>query len=194
MPVTQQTVEAFEAMLPAIQRAALYGFRRAPRWRREELVQDAVARAYEAFVNLVARGKAALAYPSVLASYAIRQVREGRRVGAKQNVQDAMSEVAHRKKGFSLQQLSSNDARGGWEELTQDRKANPADIAACRVDFRDWLGRLERFKRRVALRLAAGDSTGDAARHFRLSPGRVSQLRRELRQDWDEFHLVPGAA
>src|SRR4051794_19214501 len=115
--VTQETAKAFEAMLPTIQRVALYGFRRAPRWRREELIQDTIAKAYESFVKLVERGAEALAYPTVLANYSVRQIRQGRRLGAKQNVQDAMSDFAQRKKGFSLQQLSSNDARGGWEEL-----------------------------------------------------------------------------
>jgi len=194
LQVSQRTADAFETMLPTIQRVASYGFRRAPRWRREELIQDVIARAYVAFVDLVARGKAALAYPTVLANFAIRQIRDGRQVGVKRNARDAMSGFAQLRKGFSVRPLPEPTTGGDWEELVEDRKASPAEIACCRVDFRDWLGRLKRFKRLVALRLAAGDSTSDAARHFRLSPGRVSQLRQELRQDWDEFQAVPNAA
>ncbi len=194
LPVSQQTAESFEAMLPSIKRVASYGFRRVPRWRRDELVQDVIAQAYVAFVELVARGKAALAYPTVLANYAIRQIRDGRQVGVSRNVQDAMSGYAQRKKGFSIRPLSLAATKGDWEDLVEDRRANPADIACCRVDFRDWLGQLQRFKRQVALRLAAGDSTSDTARRLLVSAARVSQLRQELRRNWDQFQAVPGAA
>ena len=36
--------------------------------------------------------------------------------------------------------------------------------------------------------LMVGDRTMDTARHFRMSPARVSQVRRELCQDWAQFH------
>src|SRR5947209_4167562 len=35
--------------------------------------------------------------------------------------------------------------------------------------------------------LMAGEHTGDAARRHGLSPGRVSQLRREFHDDWRRF-------
>jgi hypothetical protein len=192
--ISPQFIQVFETMLPAIRRVACYSFRHAPQWQREELISDTVAKAYVAYVDLVARGRSSLAYPTVLAGYAIRQIRSGRQVGASQNVQDVLSPLAQRKKGFSIRPLIEDATGGRWEDhLVEDRKANPADVAACRVDFRDWLGRLKRFKRRVALRLAAGDTTSDAARYFRLSLGRVSQLRQELRENWNAFQAVPGA-
>ena len=77
-PRAAQSPEAFEAMLPTIRRVAAYAFRHAPRELREELVADVVAQAFLAFMNLVARGKAAWAYPTVLAKYAIWQMRDGR--------------------------------------------------------------------------------------------------------------------
>ena len=81
-----------------------------------------------------------------------------------------------------------------WKELTADRRANPADVAAYRVDYREWLGRLQQFKRTVALRLAVGDTTSDVAQQFRLSKARISQLRRELAENWNAFHAVPAVA
>ena len=80
MPDAHEIAESFEAMLPTIQRVASYGFRHRPRWRREELIADVVAKAFEAFVDLTRGGRAALAYPSVLANFAIRQIRDGRRM------------------------------------------------------------------------------------------------------------------
>jgi len=194
LSVSQQTAQDFEAMLPTIRRVASYRFRRAPPWRREELIQDVIAKAYLAYVNLVARGKSALAFPTILADFAVRHVRAGRVVGRRQNARDALSCHAQRKHGFTVQSLPQQDAPGDWEEFVDDRKASPAEIACCRIDFRDWLGQLKRFKRQVALRLAAGDTTGDTAKRFQLSLARVSQLRGELRQDWDKFQSVPNAA
>jgi hypothetical protein len=41
--------------------------------------------------------------------------------------------------------------------------------------------------------LARGETTGRAAREFGLTPGRISQLRRELYQAWRAFQgdVVP---
>ena len=192
--VSRKTADDFEAMLPSIRRVAAFGFRHAPRWCREDLINDVIAKAYVAFAELVARGKAALAYPTVLANYAVRQIKNGRQLGCRQNVRDALSSYSQRRKGFVVRPLSDRDAHGEWEELTVDRKANPADVAACRIDFRHWLSRLKRFKRQVALRLARGDSTSEVARYFRLSRARISQLRQELRASWNEFQAVPAAA
>jgi hypothetical protein len=78
--------------------------------------------------------------------------------------------------------------------VVEDRHASPAEIAGFKIDFADWLKRLKRSKRQVALRLIAGDTTSEVAGHFRLSLARVSQLRRELQTDWDEFQAVPAVA
>jgi len=181
----------FVEMLPTIRRVASYAFRHLRRDVREDRLAEVVARAYAMFRRLVERGKAALAYATVLARFAIRQVRDGRRVGSKRSVLDVMSSHGQRRKGFSVELLSQREAHGDWEELTADRKATPADVAACRIDFRSWLGQLNRVKRRVALALASGTSTSDAASQFKMSPARVSQLRRELAESWNAFQAIP---
>jgi hypothetical protein len=188
------TAEAFEAMLPTITRVASYGFRRVPRWRRQELVSDVVALAYVGFARLVERKKASLAFPSVLAWQGVRRVAAGRKVGVKQNVRDALSPLAQRRQGFSVTLLSDRQVYSGWAELADDRRATPADIAAARMDVASWFGRLQQFKRQVALRLAQGDTTSDAAKHFRVSRARISQIRQELRADWNQFQAVPAVA
>ena len=64
----------------------------------------------------------------------------------------------------------------------------PAETAAARIDFGDWLGTLGRRRRRIAETLAKGETTSVAAAKFRVSLGRISQLRRELQGDWGRFH------
>ena len=75
-----------------------------------------------------------------------------------------------------------------WKEvLVEDKHAGPAEIAASRIDFAAWLRLLPRRLRRIAETLAQGETTKKAAKRFHVSPGRISQLRRELQQNWDDF-------
>ena len=159
----------FLEMLPAIRRVAGYAFRHLRRAARDDLMAEVIAIAFAAFRRLVERGKAALAYPTVLAKFAIQQVRGGRRLGSQLNIQDVMSPYAQRRKRFTVQSLECRHASGRWEELVvEDRRSTPAEIAACRLDFQAWLRRLDRRRRAVAKRLAAGESTGEVAHGYRI--------------------------
>ena len=73
------------------------------------------------------------------------------------------------------------------EVLVEDRRAGPAEVAATRIDFSAWLRCLPRRLRKIASFLAGGENTTAAAKRFRLSPGRVSQIRQELLQNWRRF-------
>ena len=178
----------FKEMLPTIQQVAKFAFRRIRSPERADLIAEVIANAFVAFHRLVARGKLELAYPSALAWFAVRQVREGRRVGSRRSVRDTLSSYAQRRKGFHVKSLTELRSGGGWQELVvEDRHATPADVASIRLDFEAWLKRLDRRRRRIALKLAEGETTTSAARHFSVSQARVSQLRRELRDSWQAF-------
>jgi hypothetical protein len=55
------------------------------------------------------------------------------------------------------------------------------------MDMSDWLASLKRRDRRIAEFLALGNRTSEAAHKFKVSEGRVSQLRRELAKSWSDF-------
>jgi FixJ family two-component response regulator len=74
--------------------------------------------------------------------------------------------------------------------VVEDRHSTPADLASFRIDFREFLRSLSRRNRRIALELCKGETTQGVARRFRISMGRVSQLRREFCKAWREFHGV----
>ena len=99
------------------------------------------------------------------------------------------SEYAQRVKHFTLERLDRYDeATGQWRQmLLEDPKAGPADTAAARIDFGTWLRSLPRRQRWIALTLASGETTKAAARKFRVSPGRISQVRKELAASWNAF-------
>jgi hypothetical protein len=184
----------FLAMMPVIRRHARISFRGAGAELREELVQAVIAAAVAGYARLVRHGKEDVAFPSSLARYAAAEVRAGRRVGGHSNVVDVMSKEAQNCKRFTVERLDSFDEQEDcWREiLLEDKRATPAEIAACRLDFAAWLAVLPRWRRKLALTLASGESTGAAAKRFRVTPARISQLRAWFRQSWLAFQGEAG--
>ncbi|MGA2067971.1 MAG: hypothetical protein ABSG86_23580 [Thermoguttaceae bacterium] len=83
------------------------------------------------------------------------------------------------------------------EILIPGQTCTPADPVASRIDFPAWLGTLKRRDRKVAQFLAYGNRTGEAARKFGVSEGRIGQLRKELKRAWEQFvgdEPAPAAA
>jgi hypothetical protein len=180
----------FMALLPDIRNHIRFAFRRMQPDRREEAIQAALANALVAYIRLHELGKTDVAYASPLANYAVRQVCDGRQVGCPLNSYEVLSPYAQRKQGFTVSRLQRPDeTEHTWKEImVEDPSCTPAELAASRLEFDAWFHRLPRHKRRIASTLAAGETTCGAARKFRVTPGRVSQLRRELAENWDEFH------
>ena len=181
--------QGFLALLPQICHYARFAFRHLKFEAKQEAIQCVVASALAAYVRLLQRGKANVAYATPLAMYAIRQYRDGRRLGSRLNVRDISSAYAQKMKNLTLKRLDKfNSEENCWEEvLIEDRTVGPADLAASRIDFPAWLRGLSCRDRRIAEFLAFGHRTSDTARKFRLSEGRVSQLRRELAESWRAF-------
>ena len=175
-PKSHRTTSAlhaeFLAMLPAIRRSAQVAFRKLPPELRHDLIAEVVANSYVAFARLVERGQADRASATPLARYAIAQVRVGRRVGNRLRIKDVLSQYAQFRKQFVVERLDVfQEDEGEWTQLlVEDRRATPADVAACRIDFAEWLRRLTARLRKIALALAAGETTSAAARMFGVSP------------------------
>ena len=180
---------AFLAMLPGIREQALFAFRKMRPEAKEDAVEEVVCNACAAFARLVERGKADVACPTALANFAIKQFRAGRRLGCRLNVRDVSSEHCQLRKRIELDRLDRFDRDSGeWEEiLLEDRHAGPAETAAARIDVGDWFQEMRPRDRRIAKALAAGERTRDVARRFKLSPGRISQLRGQFRESWLAF-------
>lgn len=181
---------AFLAMLPAIVGRARVAFRQLDAEARQDALQEVTANATAAFVRLVELDKMDLAYPTVLARYAVAQYRAGRRVGSRLNVRDVLSPYAQRQKQFQVERLDRYDGReGAWREaVVEDYRTPPAEQAAFRCDFPAWLAQQSQRDRQVAEALCVGNTTGEVARQFGISPARVSQLRRALHASWLAFH------
>jgi hypothetical protein len=191
---SQKSAPAWHAgflnMLPVIRNYARGAFGHLKADLRQDLIQEVIANAMVAYVRLFEQGKVALAYPTVLARFAIAQVRDHRRVGAKLNIKDVLSLYCQKHKGVVVERLDHFDEEeNAWKEaVVQDTRSAPvSEIVALRCDFSDWFGSLRRRDRRIAESLALGNRTGDVAQRFKVSAGRVSQLRRELAESWRAF-------
>jgi hypothetical protein len=179
----------FLAMLPRIRKQAAFYLRHLPRKDRADAVQEVVASSFVSYVRLIERGKSDLAYAGPLARYGAYQYLSGRRVGNRMNGHDVTSDYCQRSKRILVEQLDRfDDPNDKWQEIVvEDRHSGPADIAATRVDFRDWLESLPVRTRHVAETLATGEATSHVARMFGCSASRISQLRRELHNAWLAF-------
>ncbi len=181
--------DKFLRLLPAITHQVEFAFRNVPAEAREELVQEAIAQAYGLFISLCRRRKGNLVYATPLARFAVRRTRAGRRLGNSCNSQDVMSFYANRSRSFVVNSLDRSTKGGNyWREvLVEDHSAGPAETVAARLDYCDWLATLSSRDRRLAEKLAIGETTGYVARLFHISSARVSQLRRQLRESWGKF-------
>jgi RNA polymerase sigma factor (sigma-70 family) len=176
-------------MFPQITRQLRIAFRHWNRDARDEAVQEGVASAAAAFRQLWLRGKVELAYATVLARYAARQMRAGRQMAGRLNIKDVTARHCQHRKGVVVERLDRFDPKEGcWREiLVEDRNASPAEIAAIRIDFAEFLRTLTKRERRIALKLVKGESTGAVAGWLGVSPSRISQIRRELLEKWQAF-------
>jgi hypothetical protein len=195
---------AFLSILPRIELHARIYFRglRCPQ-RKADAIAETVAISWRWFVRLVERGKDPLAFPVVLAGYAARAVKCGRRVCGQLKGKDALSPLAQQRHGFTVEPLPHSTAsrheerysnvhgqkqQDALEERLRDNMQTPVpEQVAFRIDFPDWLTTLSPRERRLVGEMANSERTLDLSQRFGLSPARISQLRRELHNDWRRF-------
>src|SRR4051812_41878324 len=92
----------FLKMLPQIQEQGRIAFRGLRPDAQEDMIQEVVCNSFVAYLRLLERGLAHLAFATPLANFAIKQVRAGRRVGNKMNVRDITSSHCQIFKGVTI--------------------------------------------------------------------------------------------
>jgi hypothetical protein len=201
----------FLDLIPTIEKHARIAFRYRNATEREEATAEAVAVAFKAFVALKASGKdPARDFPSQMASFAVLQVKGGRQVGTKCSSTDVLSRKAQLKRGFHVgsicpRQNYRDDVRlddngrcwlGDLNCCLQDNFQTPIpEQVAFRIDFFDFICGLNARDRELACFLGQGHSAREAAAKFKVSRGRISQLRKRWRRDWllQQGELTPAA-
>lgn len=185
---------AFVAAVPKILNVAGYRFRRVScPDTREDCVRETVALCWVWFVRLVQKGRNPDTFMTALATYGAKAVHSGRQACGQEKVRDVLSRRCQRRRGFtvaSLHELADADdpLEGVLADALADNTSTPVpDQVQFRCDFPAWSRRLPEVKRRLVEMLALGHRTKDLATTFRLSEGRISQLRKEFNADYAAF-------
>lgn len=158
-----------DRVLQIVRRVARREFAR--HWDWEQKVTDTVSVAWQ---GLQAYPDAP---PGKVAMFAIRHVRSGRH--------------------FQQSTRSIDGRTDNWRQAPKPRRASfslamayarrgqdPAEIAGFLIDFEAWQSGLTDRKREMLDLFLAGEETGTVAAKIGVTPGRVSQVRRELSEDW----------
>jgi hypothetical protein len=187
----EQLHVGFLAVLSRIELHAQVYFRhlRCP-GKKEDAVAEVVAVAWKWFLRATKKGKDVAEFVSAVATYAARHVRSGRKVWGQERRNDVLSTVCQQRNGFAVGRLADLGAEAGnpLDEALADNTRSPVpEQVAFRVDFPAWLNSRSDRDRRLALDLMAGERTLDVADRHGLTPGRVSQLRRDFYDDWQRF-------
>ena len=179
----------FLKVLPAVQTHAKVYFRRLRPGARAEATAEAVARACVTYRKLVQQKKLGQVYVGNIATFAVKAVNSGRRVGGHQNRKDVLSPTAQKTNGIAVASLSPwSTSDNTWRDLLlESRRVSPADQACFNLDFQDWLRAWPQRHRQIITALAAGHRAKAVARKFGVTEGRMSQLRDRYQRSWEQF-------
>ncbi len=182
---------SFLGIMGKIETHARYYFRQMKCWHtKEDRIAEVVGISWAWFVRLHDQGKDATRFPTVLASYASRAVKSGRRLCGQLKSKDALSELAQQRHSFYVSKLpdvATLESNPLDEALVDNTRSPVPEQVHFRLDFPAWQRTLEPKKRRISSAMAVGHRTLDLAIRFKVSQGRISQLRQELRNSWREF-------
>jgi hypothetical protein len=182
---------AFLAVLPTVQRNAQMKFRYVRCvHQRADLIQEVLAYGLKWTRLLWARGKDVRNFPARLAHYAVLAVRNGRRLCGSTRAKDVTNTATQARVGFAcgLADHQSGTSNPVAEALHDNTRSDVADQAAFRIDFPVWLLTCTGRDRRIIGDMLRETRTLDLARKYRLSEGRISQLRRKYCEEWRQFH------
>ena len=132
-----------------------------------------------------------------------RAVNSGRRLAGMERSRDVMNPTTQRRHGFKVEPLPLSSAVGyehlyaephgqrlhdTYEERLRDNTLTPVpEQVAFRLDWPAYLSTLAERDRRLVDDLALNHRTQDLAQKYGLSPGRISQKRREFCEGWNRF-------
>lgn len=140
---------------------------------RAELIADAISLAWESLLTLPPDVPA-----KSIAYYACKRAKAGRQ----------FSESSRSITGPNPRRRVKPLKHGGDPDLLPSgKKDNPADVASVRVDFTAWVATLTEREKDYLISFLFGETTAAVAKHFKVSPSRVSQMRRELLVLWEAY-------
>ena len=178
-PVTSSVVPSFESMLPVL----TIRFRKAAlsiqsHEERTDAVAEMTGMAFVLHSSLVKRGRTDI-FSSPIGEFAVKAYFSGRRVAGM-----SATDVTSPRCRFLGRSTVVNDGVG---KCICRRTFKPSTIGAFNIDFTDWKKTLDDRTQSLLADILMGETTSFLAKRYKISPARISQIRRELVESWKDF-------
>lgn len=159
----------------------------------DELTQAARCLAFGMVRRLVVRDRIDRLFPGAIAWYAVRQARCGRDLtGIKRHARLAitspsLNQVAREDEGLGCRR--PGDHLDPMTLIIDTQGREPCEEVAFREAWNRWMNGMSRGKAKIYRMLAIGERTQDVAATTGMTPGRISQLRREAWCEWRTWYV-----
>ena len=177
--VSQSMAPSFESMLPLLKMKFRKATTNFDSWdAREDAIQEMIAIAFTLYSRLLRRGKEEKIFATPLAQYAICNYFNGRRV-----VGMSAKDVSAPR----CQVLGRATVVNATADSFVSLRTRPSTQACFNLDYQQWRASLAPRMNSILSAILDGYTTAEIAKEFSISPGRVSQIRRELVESWYDF-------
>lgn len=191
VPTKEQIEAKFLELMPTITKIARHAFKEYDADRRDDAVQSVLVKAFQNIQGLAEQDRLDDAYVSPIARFAVKAHKTGRIGGLPQNSTDVMAEHCRwlgrsTVKNFGL----ATDIADSFEsEATATDARYPVHkTVQLKMDFfENWYRQQSPRDREIICDLAMGETTGDVAKKYGVSPGAASQWRRKYADSWYSF-------
>lgn len=194
----------FLDLLPKLHTHAAIYFRGIPcPDRKADKINETVALAWKWYIRLCEKGKDITKFRMVFIYLVAKAVKSGRRICGQEKAKDVLSPLAQQRHNFVVESLPAStrvphehlygEPRGqrkqdAYEERLKDNMVSPIpDQVQFRIDFPAWLATLTPRERKLIRAMALNEKTSDLSKEFEVSPGRISQMRKEFQQGWHRY-------
>lgn len=153
----------------------------------DECIQDLTCMAYENYTSLVNRGLGNRIFFTPIKQFAIQRFRSGRHyLGMNStDIFATCTQIKGRSELRSIHLMRENDDP---KEYLADPKANVSRIVGFKIDFFEtWLVQQTPKDQEIIHDLMMGETTGDTAKKYGLSPASISQYKKRYAESWYSF-------
>lgn len=158
--------------------------------KKEDRIAETAAIAWKWYRLLVKRGKDPAQFPCRFATLAALAVKSGRKIAGMERAKDVMNGRAQQRHNFRVSALpdtSTLTTNPFTEALRDNTQTDVPEQVAFRLDFPAWLTTRTTRDRTLIEGMGMGERTKDLADKLGMSQARVSQMRREFKEDWTQF-------
>ena len=197
----------FLELMPKIEHHAKIYFRGVQcSHKRADRIQECVALGWKWFLRLKEQNKDVNEFTMSFVFMVAKAVKCGRKITQMEKGKDVLNERTQQRCNFKVESFPSSTAVNhdtiygsvhgqrsldSYEERLKDNMQTPVpEQVIFRLDWPNFLKSISPRHRQLAEFLSLGHQAKLAAERFKLSPGRVTQLRQQWHQDWQRFQSL----